>query len=357
VARALEGLPLIRAAFRRGEVSYSKVREMTRIAIPENEEALLMIARHGTAAHMQRLVRKYRRVEKLEAAAEAMAQYRRRYVHYSYDEDGMLVIEARLPSEIGEVVRKALDAAVEVLYRDGRRKRKEGERGEEQNEQCTDVEQLANGASAPDAEAGLTGAGVPAEASVVVPAETSPDVPAEAAADVPAEARTDVPAEASAGDAERLNAFSDNNQIDCVREEQWLPVIRPYAEKDDEKDLARFAAWLDGKPLATDDDDPSQLASAESESAEVAEMAETGETAEATHAEEAAEAAPQVPSAQQPVPSAARSVFLPIPTQHELPGGDSVVEEFEGEEWSESLGARRADALRLLAESFLARGA
>jgi hypothetical protein len=172
VARALEGLPLIRASFRRGEVSYSKVREMTRIAIPENEEALLMIARHGTAAHMQRLVRKYRRVEKLEAAAEAMAQYRRRYVHYTYDEDGMLVIEARLPSEIGEVVRKALDAAVEVLYRDGRRKRKDKER--------TGAEHSRNGAS-------------PARGAK----------PRSASADVPAEAPSDVPAEGAPGQAWR----------------------------------------------------------------------------------------------------------------------------------------------------------
>src|SRR5690606_38028875 len=88
------------------------------------EESLLNIARHGTAAHLQRLISKYRRVERLEAAAEAVEQYRRRYVHYRHDEDGMLVIEARLPVEIGEVVMRALDAAVEELYRDGAEGRK-----------------------------------------------------------------------------------------------------------------------------------------------------------------------------------------------------------------------------------------
>jgi len=40
----------------RGEVSYSKVRAMTRVATEKNEEYLLQIARHGTAAHVERLL-------------------------------------------------------------------------------------------------------------------------------------------------------------------------------------------------------------------------------------------------------------------------------------------------------------
>src|SRR5690606_19255298 len=46
----------------------------------------------------------------------------------------------------------------------------------------------------------------------------------------------------------------------------------------------------------------------------------------------------------------------PHPGFQRMPGGRAVVEEFEGQEWSESAGARRADALRLLAESYLAGG-
>ena len=47
VARALGELPKISEAFRRGEVSFSKVRAMTRVATPDSEDYLLMIARHG----------------------------------------------------------------------------------------------------------------------------------------------------------------------------------------------------------------------------------------------------------------------------------------------------------------------
>src|SRR5512137_3034910 len=62
VAHALEELPLIGAAMGRGELSYSKVRELTRVATPATEKYLLDIALHGTASHVERLVRQYRRV-------------------------------------------------------------------------------------------------------------------------------------------------------------------------------------------------------------------------------------------------------------------------------------------------------
>ena len=52
----------INAAFEKGELSFSKVRAMTRIATLENESNLLMIANHGTAQHMEVLVRAYRHV-------------------------------------------------------------------------------------------------------------------------------------------------------------------------------------------------------------------------------------------------------------------------------------------------------
>src|SRR5579863_5514110 len=41
VARALGALPLVSASMRRGEISYSKVRALTRIATPANEQDLL----------------------------------------------------------------------------------------------------------------------------------------------------------------------------------------------------------------------------------------------------------------------------------------------------------------------------
>src|SRR5882724_11429237 len=61
VAHALETLPKIAASMATGELSYSKVRAITRVATPATEDVLLMVALHGTAAHVEKLVRGYRR--------------------------------------------------------------------------------------------------------------------------------------------------------------------------------------------------------------------------------------------------------------------------------------------------------
>src|SRR3954447_16908928 len=60
VARRLPELPLIHAAFAHGELSYSKVRALTRVAEPDSEEALVELARTLTAAQLERAVRAYR---------------------------------------------------------------------------------------------------------------------------------------------------------------------------------------------------------------------------------------------------------------------------------------------------------
>jgi len=57
VARALETLPRLAEALARGELSYAKVRALTRVATPETEARLLTVGRAGTAAHVERIVR------------------------------------------------------------------------------------------------------------------------------------------------------------------------------------------------------------------------------------------------------------------------------------------------------------
>jgi len=53
VAKALADLPLVSASLQRGEVSYAKVRALTRVATPANEAQLLDVAWAGTAAHVE----------------------------------------------------------------------------------------------------------------------------------------------------------------------------------------------------------------------------------------------------------------------------------------------------------------
>ena len=99
VAHALKQLPQISAAFASGELSFSKVRTVTRIADPENEKELLELARYATAAQVEKLVRGYRSVERQVEREHATKQHASRELKYYYDDDGSLVIRARLPPE------------------------------------------------------------------------------------------------------------------------------------------------------------------------------------------------------------------------------------------------------------------
>ena len=110
VARALPGLPLISAAFGRGEISYSKVRALTRVATSQTERRLLSFARNGTASHVETLTRAWRRVDRNAEHRQAEQRYRSRSLRIYQDVDGMFVIRGRLTPEVGAVVRQALVA-------------------------------------------------------------------------------------------------------------------------------------------------------------------------------------------------------------------------------------------------------
>ena len=113
VANALGELPKIAASFAKGEISYSKVRAMTRVATADNEDYLLMIAQHGTAYHMETLVRKYRRAKKLQELQEANKQHDERSLEVFYENDGSITLQVRLPAEKGALVLKAIELAME----------------------------------------------------------------------------------------------------------------------------------------------------------------------------------------------------------------------------------------------------
>ncbi len=111
VARALADLPNLSDAMRRGRVSYSKMRAVTRVATPETEGDLLNVALSGTAAHVEKIVRAWRRVDRLAEQAEDRRQHETRSLRTWVDEDGMVVVRGRLSPEVGAVVRRALEAA------------------------------------------------------------------------------------------------------------------------------------------------------------------------------------------------------------------------------------------------------
>jgi 5-methylcytosine-specific restriction endonuclease McrA len=116
VARALGTLPRLAQALARGELSYAKVRALTRVATPETEERLLAVGRGGTAEHVERIVRGWRRVDRIAEARQTARRHASRALHVYQDEDGMVVIRGRLAPEVGAVLVQALAAAREAVY-------------------------------------------------------------------------------------------------------------------------------------------------------------------------------------------------------------------------------------------------
>ncbi len=115
VARSLDNLPKISAAMASGKLSYSKVRELTRVGDAGNEDYLLMIAENGTATHVEKLVRTYRHCQEAEELSREQRQRQNRRVNYRYDDDGSLILTCHLPAEAGAMFMRALDIAVEAL--------------------------------------------------------------------------------------------------------------------------------------------------------------------------------------------------------------------------------------------------
>ena len=125
VAHALAGLPAVSDSFRRGKISYSKVRAITRIATPDTEIDLLDIAEAGNTSHVEKLVRYCRGVTKgleLEKLDKTVRQQQRRSVSYYPDEDGMLIVSAKLTPEQAAIFCKSIDRfEVELFVRKAKR--------------------------------------------------------------------------------------------------------------------------------------------------------------------------------------------------------------------------------------------
>jgi hypothetical protein len=106
VARALGELPRVDAALAEGRLSYSKVRAITRVATPENEETLLEMALASTAAQLEKICRLYR-----QTAPRERTEDERRWLHHRVTDDGMVRISMQLQAEEAALVLKAIDVS------------------------------------------------------------------------------------------------------------------------------------------------------------------------------------------------------------------------------------------------------
>ena len=115
VATALADLNHLSAGMACGRLSYSVVRALTRVATPDNEACLVAIACCATGAQVERLVRAWRQADEAAQPDAEQVRLARRALSTRVDEDGMVLLRARLTPEVGAVVLRALEAALEQV--------------------------------------------------------------------------------------------------------------------------------------------------------------------------------------------------------------------------------------------------
>lgn len=135
VARTVQRLPLIGAAFAEGRLSYAKVRALTRVADPDCEAELLELAEELTASQVERVVRQWRRADRPDAESIQLEQDFQSW----WDDDGMLVLRVRMPAEQGATLLTAVNSLAERAARRERavlKKRGEatGEKGRDEDD-------------------------------------------------------------------------------------------------------------------------------------------------------------------------------------------------------------------------------
>jgi hypothetical protein len=115
-ARALESLPLMSEAMERGELSFSKVRALTRVATPESEAELLAFARAESAASVERLVAGWKVLDRAGEERAERLRHRTRRLSIFPDGDGMYVVRGLVTPEVAAVLMRAIEAAGDALF-------------------------------------------------------------------------------------------------------------------------------------------------------------------------------------------------------------------------------------------------
>ncbi len=107
-------LPKTSEAFAAGRLSYSKVRALTRVATPRNEDLLVAYALNATATQIEQRSRQMRNVEPESTDAARRAIERRALCVSRNPACGTLTLSVELPVEAGELVLRAIEHDVET---------------------------------------------------------------------------------------------------------------------------------------------------------------------------------------------------------------------------------------------------
>ncbi|MCB1001679.1 MAG: DUF222 domain-containing protein [Acidimicrobiales bacterium] len=110
VGKALQGLPLVKQAFWDGHLSYSKVRELTRVATAETEQRWCDVAKYTTAGQLAKLVAAGRRATRGEDAR----QIAERRFRWATNDEGGITLTVELPVDVGASVVAAVREAATI---------------------------------------------------------------------------------------------------------------------------------------------------------------------------------------------------------------------------------------------------
>jgi hypothetical protein len=119
VVLRLRELPRVRAAFARGELSYSKVRAITRVAVPEIEEMLLEWADVSTAAQLEACVAGFRTARRAARRGEDDLSDDGYALELRSHGDGTMSLTLRAPAEDCLEVYAHLQRRIEVAGQPG----------------------------------------------------------------------------------------------------------------------------------------------------------------------------------------------------------------------------------------------
>jgi len=118
IAHALKELPLLSKAFSQGNLPYSKVRALTRVATPDNESELLTMARKMSTSHVEHQCQQMKHAEE-NSVQEAMHAYHTRSLRSTRNEPrGVMTISIEVPIEEGALFEKAVDKVAAGLSGD-----------------------------------------------------------------------------------------------------------------------------------------------------------------------------------------------------------------------------------------------
>ena len=118
VAKALWTLPQIDAAFERGDLSYSKVRAVTRVATERSEADLLDLALASTASQVEAYCQRLRNGDAAVSSDDARRLHEARALMRTFRDDGSGTLHVELPRAELELVLNALEFVGRTLPED-----------------------------------------------------------------------------------------------------------------------------------------------------------------------------------------------------------------------------------------------